>query len=295
MRSPITTIPASRSSRSSTAPTWRCRRSSRAYERPPLLRGGAARREARRRLDQHLFRQPCRLCGAGAGGGLPCLRRKAAGDDGRRRRARRRGGQGQRPQAGDRLHPAPPPVLDAADRRGAEARRSLRFPHEPQPAVQRADLGDAQAADADDLADRRLRRALCRRDVPDHRRQAGRGARHGAAAVRRDRSGHVQLRPSAGAVRRRLGRLVRGRLGADDLGDGVLREGRDLAQGLRLHRHGAKAPSRTTSTPTPRPRPSACTARHLDRTASSRRPTETCRWRASRATRSCATSSRRSC
>jgi hypothetical protein len=33
-------------------------------------------------------------------------------------------------------------------------------------------LGDAQEADADDIADRRLRRALSRRHVPDHRRQA---------------------------------------------------------------------------------------------------------------------------
>ena len=45
--------------------------------------------------------------------------------------------QGERPQARRRLHPAPPPVLDAADRRGARARRALRLPHEPQPAVDR--------------------------------------------------------------------------------------------------------------------------------------------------------------
>ena len=51
-------------------------------------------------------------------------------------------------------------------------------------------------------------------------------------------SDHVQLRPSAGAVRGRLGRLVRGRLGTDDLGDRLLREGRDLAERLRLDRHG---------------------------------------------------------
>ena len=48
---------------------------------------------------------------------------------------------------------------------------------------------------------------------------------------------HVQLRPPAGDVRGRLGRLVRSRLGPDDLRDRVLREGRDDAQGLRLHRH----------------------------------------------------------
>ena len=54
-------------------------------------------------------------------------------------------------------------------------------------------------ADADHLADRRLRRPLCRRDVPDHRRRAGRGPRHGPAPLRRDRAqtmynyGHFQV------------------------------------------------------------------------------------------------------
>ena len=62
----------------------------------------------------------------------------------------------------------------------------------------------------------------------------------GAAAHRRDRADHVQLRPPAGAVRRRLGRLVRGRLGADDFGDRLLREGRDLAEGLRVDRHDGR-------------------------------------------------------
>ena len=59
----------------------------------------------------------------------------------------------------------------------------------------------------------------------------------GVAPHRRDRPADVQLRPSAGAVRRRLGRLVRGRLGSDDVGDRLLREGRDLAERLRVDRH----------------------------------------------------------
>ena len=47
-----------------------------------------------------------------------------------------------------------------------------------------------------------------------------------------------QFRPSPGAVRGRLDRLVRGRLGPDDLRDRLLREGRDEPQGLGLDRHG---------------------------------------------------------
>jgi predicted dehydrogenase len=48
----------------------------------------------------------------------------------------------------------------------------------------------------------------------------------------------VQLRPSAGDVRRWLGRLVRGRLGTDDVGNRLLREGRDFAERLCVHCHG---------------------------------------------------------
>jgi predicted dehydrogenase len=53
----------------------------------------------------------------------------------------------------------------------AEARKMggpLRVPPQSQPAILRPDLADAQERDAHDLADRRLRRPLCRRDVPDH-------------------------------------------------------------------------------------------------------------------------------
>ncbi len=89
-----------------------------------------------------------------------------------------------------------------------------------------------RSADGDDLAYRRLRRALCRRHVPDHRREAGAGARHGRPALRRDRAGHVQLRPSAGDLRRRLRRLVRGGLGTDDLRQRLLREGHHDPEGL---------------------------------------------------------------
>jgi predicted dehydrogenase len=48
--------------------------------------------------------------------------------------------------------------------------------------------------------------------------------------------GQVNYRPSAGDVRRRLHRLVRGRVGSDDERDGVLREGCDRAEGRREHR-----------------------------------------------------------
>jgi hypothetical protein len=56
------------------------------------------------------------------------------------------------------------------------------------------------------------------------------------AALRRAEARHVQLRPAAGHVRRRLGRLVRSRLGPDDERGRLLREGRDRPQGLRVDR-----------------------------------------------------------
>ena len=66
-------------------------------------------------------------------------------------------------------------------------------------------------------------------------------------------------------LRRRLGRLVRGGLGPDDERGGLLREGRDRPERLRVHRqgpereHGRAAP--TTSTATRRPTACACTTR----------------------------------
>ena len=109
-----------------------------------------------------------------------------------------------------------------------------------------------------------------------------------------NRPRHVQLRPSAGAVRRRLGRLVRGRLGTDDLGDRVLREGRDLAERRRVDRHGRGRQVRRHRHPH---QDIALRIHHAAtaRTASSRRRTRCCRCRASPATRRCATASRRSC
>ena len=47
---------------------------------------------------------------------------------------------------------------------------------------------------------------------------------------------HVQLRPAAGRVRRRLDRLVRGRLGPDDERAGVLPKGRDRPGRVGEHR-----------------------------------------------------------
>ena len=83
--------------------------------------------------------------------------------------------------------------------------------------------------DALDLADRRLRRALCRCDVPGDASEAGSRARGRRAAHRRDRARDGQLRPSPSCLRRRLGRLVRGRLGPDDERDSLFREGHDRA------------------------------------------------------------------
>ena len=151
MRWPTTTIPGSRSRAGQPldAATGRC---AAGLRDPARIRAGATRAQAGPRLDRHLFGQPRRLRGDGDRTGRARVRRKAAGNDGEGRRARRRRRQGQQPQAGGRLHPPPPPVVDPADRRGAQARRALRVPHEPQPAVERPHLGDAQDADADHLA-----------------------------------------------------------------------------------------------------------------------------------------------
>ena len=93
-----------------------------------------------------------------------------------------------RPQGRRRLHPAPPPVLAAADRRGPRAWAALTSSASTSTSKSSGPTWEiAQGADADHLADRRLRRALRRRHVPDHRRRAGRGPRHGPAPLRRDR------------------------------------------------------------------------------------------------------------
>ena len=148
---------------------------------------------------------------------------------------RRRGAQGEQ-GAARRLHPARPSVVDALRRDRPHARQAARHAHEPQPAIVGLVLAGAQEPDALDLADRRLRRALCRHHVPGDAGEAGRRARGRRAAHRRDRADDGQLRPSASCLRRWLGRLVRVRLGPDDQRDRLLREGHDRTQGLRLDR-----------------------------------------------------------
>ncbi len=230
--------PASRLRHSSTAPTWRCPRRSRAT-RSASSRFADVIRATKPDIasintysDSHADYAVMAL-----EAGCHVFIEKPLATTVADAQARRRGRQGQRPEAGRRLHTAPPPVLDQADRRGAQVRPALRLPHEPQPAVLRPHLGHAQAAHADDLADRRLRRPLSRRDVPDHRRQAGRGARHGRAA-------HAtrSTRPcTITAICRCCSTTVRSAgtrpAGADDVGDRLFREGRDLAKRLRLDRH----------------------------------------------------------
>ena len=56
---------------------------------------------------------------------------------------------------------------------------------------------------------------------------------HGIGAEALGRGRQAELRPPARDLRRRLGRLVRGGLGADDVGDRVLREGHRGAEGRR--------------------------------------------------------------
>ena len=104
----------------------------------------------------------------------------------------------------------------------------------------------AQAAAAQHVADRRLRRALRRRDVPHDRRATGSRQRHRRAPRGRHRARADQLRPPAGDVRRWIGRLVRGGLGPDDERDRVLREGRHRPEGQSVsivaHARGAVGP-----------------------------------------------------
>ena len=62
---------------------------------------------------------------------------------------------------------------------------------------------------------------------------------HGIGAQLSDQTKRQKLRPPPCRVRRRLGGLVRGRLGPDDERGRILREGRGRAKGLRQHRHAA--------------------------------------------------------
>ena len=77
-----------------------------------------------------------------------------------------------------RVHPA----LDEVHRDRPHAGQAAGHAHEPEPADPWPGLELAPEPDGDE-ADRRLRRALRRRHVPDDRRQAGARARHRRAAV----------------------------------------------------------------------------------------------------------------
>ena len=206
----------------------------------PVLgfRGSARRARARCRIDQHLVGYPRRLCDPGHGSRRSRLRREAPGRQCGRRREGGRDRAAHRPQARRGLYPAAPSVMDALHRDRQDPRGAARVPHEPEPAIERPSLGGAQAPAAIPLADRRLRRALRGRHVPDHPGEARAGERHRGAADRRHAGRHVQLRPSPRDFRRRIRRLVRGGLGADDERDGVFREGRDRTARQRQHRHG---------------------------------------------------------
>ena len=171
-----------------------------------------------------------------AGRGRTCVLRKAARRHARSRRERRRRGARSKQGAAGRLYPARPSVVDAVCRDRPHPRQAAGHAHEPQSAIVGLVLGRAQGADALDLADRRLRRPLCRRDVPGDAGEADRGACGRRAAHRRDRADDGQLRPSPSRLRRRFGRLVRGRLGSDDERDRVLREGHDRTERLRFDR-----------------------------------------------------------
>ena len=91
----------------------------------------------------------------------------------------------QRAQAGGRLHPARPPRLDAVHRDRPHARQAAGHAHEPEPAEPRPGVGLAPQPDGLDEPDRRLRRPLRRRDVPDDRREAGARVGDRRAAHRR--------------------------------------------------------------------------------------------------------------
>ena len=192
-----------------------------ARSRPGIRRPAAVRRpdrsarraQARRRGDLNLYRASRADGARGAGGGRACLLREAARRHARSRRAGRCGRACSEQGAAGRLYPARSSLVDALCRDRPHARQAAGHAHEPQSAIVGLVLERAQESDALDLADRRLWRALRRRDVPGHAGEAGSRARGRRAAHRRGRAGDVQLRPSAYRLRRRLGRLVRVRAG----------------------------------------------------------------------------------
>ena len=121
------------------------------------------------------------------------------------------------------------------------------LPHEPQPAVERRAVGDPQAPAAalSPIVDCGVHYVdIWCQITPAKPVQRARGRR---AADRRPAARDVQLRPPARHVRRRVGRLVRGRLGTDDERDRVLREGRDRPEGHRSRSSWRRASRRVKS------------------------------------------------
>ena len=186
--------------------------------------------------DQHAARHACRLLHQGDGGGRACLCRKAA---------RRSVAQAEK-------------VVDTARRTGKKLVVGYILRQHPSwikfieiarqlgtPLVFRMNLNQQSNGETWDWhkrlmdsfpADRRLRRPLCRRHVPDDAGQAG--PRPCDRRAPHQRGAGLQLRRAAGRLRGRLRRLVRGGLGPDDERDRLLREGRHRPEGLRLDRHG---------------------------------------------------------
>ena len=102
------------------------------------------------------------------------------------------------PEAGHRLHPARAPGVGAVHRDRPHARQAARDADEPEPAEPRPELDVAPQSDGLDEPDRRLRRPLRRRHVPDDAGQARARVGHRRAAHRRAQARHVQLRAPAG-------------------------------------------------------------------------------------------------
>ena len=195
-----------------------------------------ARARTGRRLDQHAARHPRRLRHQGDGGGRARVRREADRRDG-----------GRRASASSTPPCAPGESSSSATssaiiRRGSASSRSRGTLGTP--LVFRMNLNQQSSG-----AQWERTSACCSRFSPivdcgvhyvdvwcqitpakPVARARGRGASHRRSA--RD----VQLRPSARHLRRRLGRLVRGRLGPDDERDGVLREGRHRPEGIGVDR-----------------------------------------------------------
>ena len=87
-------------------------------------------------------------------------------------RAGRRRGRGKQSQAAGRPGAAAQPHLGALHESGARARQASGYAHESEPALDWAGLDMAQGPDEIASAYRRLRRALCRYDVPHDWREA---------------------------------------------------------------------------------------------------------------------------